>query len=478
LALRALAAMANLAVVAIGVLLVACSAGGGDKSSGAGASSSTGATGSGQGGGIMLGTGGTTSLGGQLSSSCDDPKSTKVSGTVFSPAGNLPLYNVVVYVPVPGETQAPIAEGASCDKCSGSQARGVAVALTDEAGRFTLEGVPEGDDVPLVIQVGKWRREVTIPRVAACTTTTLDDPELTRLPRTQSEGHLPKIAMVTGHSDSLECLLRKLGIDDAEFTLDSGPGRVNMFHGCASKSGVLGANTLSAKLGGGTFPDAVTSLYANPSKLAGYDMLVLSCEGHGCDEQKTAENGATLKGYADAGGRILFDHMHFRWFVKAIEAWEQIGEFDTGDDFPDNTPFTVETGFPKGAAFSKWLVNVGASQSPGQLVIAKAQKSAKVANPELAQPWVQTSGAIQYMSVNTPVELATTPAEQCGRFIHTDLHVAGNSTSFSDQGTAFPEACDTGELTPEEKALAFMIFDLSNCVMQEDLTPEPPVVVK
>jgi hypothetical protein len=58
------------------------------------------------------------------------------------------------------------------------------------------------------------------------------------------------------------------------------------------------------------------------------------------------------------------------------------------------------------------------------------------------------------------------------------LHVAGNSTSFSDQGTAFPEACDTGELTPEEKALAFMIFDLSNCVMQEDLTPEPPVVVK
>jgi hypothetical protein len=471
--------MTKLKVAAACAMAISCSAGGGDKgSSGSGASSSMGATSSSQGGSIMLGNGGTTSLGGQISSSCDDPKSTKVSGTVFSPAGNLPLYNVVVYVPVPGETQPPIPEGATCDKCSGSTARGVAVALTDVAGKFTLEGVPEGDNVPLVIQVGKWRREVTIPHVAACTTTMLDDPQLTRLPRNQGEGHLPKIAMVTGHSDSLECLLRKLGIDDAEFSLDSGAGRVNMFHGCASKSGALGANTLSAALGGGTFPDAVTSLYKNPTKLAGYDMLMLSCEGHGCDEQKTVENGATLKGYADAGGRILFDHMHFRWFVKAIEAWEQIGEFDTGDDFPDNTPFTVETGFPKGAALAQWLVNVGASQSAGQLVIAKAQKSAKVANAPLAQPWVQTSGAIQYMSVNTPVELVTTPAEQCGRFIHTDLHVAGNSTSFSDQGTPFPDACDKGELTPEEKALAFMIFDLSNCVMQEDLTPEPPMIVK
>lgn len=429
-------------------------------------------------GGLMLGTGGGgPSLGG-VESSCADPKQTKLSGTVYSPAGNLPLYNVVVYVPIQGETQPPISEGASCDKCSGAMARGVAVTLTNEAGEFTLEGVPEGDNVPLVLQVGKWRREVTIPHVTPCTTTKIDDHDLTRLPRNQKEGHLPKIAMVTGHSDALECLLRKLGIEDSEFTLDSGAGRVNMFYGCASKSGAFGANEFSGELGGGAFPNAATSLYANPQKLGGYDMLVLSCEGHGCDDQKTAANGATLKGYADAGGRILFDHMHFRWFVKAIEAWENIGEFDTGDDFPPDTPFTVEAGFPKGAALSKWLVNVGASKTPGQLVIAKAQKSAKVANAPVAQPWVTSSGAIQYMSVNTPVEMVATPEQQCGRFIHTDLHVAGNSKSSSDQGTPFPGGCDPGELTPEEKALAFMLFDLSNCVMQENEEPRPPVVVR
>lgn len=415
---------------------------------------------------------------GPVPSSCADPKATKLSGTVYSPAGNLPLYNVVVYVPVAGEEQPAIAEGASCDQCAGSMARGWAVALTDEAGKFTLEGVPEGNDVPLVIQVGKWRREVKIPHVEPCTTTTITDPELTRLPRNRAEGHLPKIAMVTGHSDALECLLRKLGIADREFTLASAGGRVNMFHGCASKSGAFGANKFSAELGGGAFPDAVTSLYGNPTELAKYDMLVLSCEGHGCDEQKTVDNGATLKGYADAGGRILFDHMHFRWFVKAVEAWEGIGEFETGDDFPPNTPFSVETSFPKGAALAQWLVNVGASRKAGELTIAKAQQSAKKANSPIAQPWVQGAGAIQYMSVNTPVEMATTPDSQCGRFIHTDLHVAGNSTSSSDQDTPFPGGCDSGELTPEEKALAFMIFDLSSCVMREDQVPKPPVVVK
>jgi hypothetical protein len=464
-------------ILALGALALSCSAGGskGDGP-GSGATSSSGATGPGLGGSLNLPMGGTNSLGGQLPVDCSDPKSTKVSGKVFSPSGTLPLYNVVVYVPVDGEAQPEIQDGATCDKCSGSMARGVAVALTNEAGEFLLEGVPSGSDVPLVMQVGKWRREVTIPQVRACETTVIDDPELTRLPKNQSEGHIPKIAMVTGHSDSLECLLRKLGIADEEFTLDDGAGRVNMFHGCAAKSGAFGANALSPELGGGAFPDAVASLYANPTKLMGYDMLVLSCEGHGCDDQKTVENGATLQSYADAGGRILFDHMHFRWFVKAIEPWEQIGEFDTGDDFPDNTSFTVETGFPKGAAFAKWLVNTGASQTEGQLVIAKAQHSAKVANSPMAQPWVQNAGAIQYMSVNTPVDAA--PDAQCGRFIHTDLHVSGNSTSFSDQATPFPGACDTGELTPEEKALAFLIFDLSNCVMQEDLVPEPPVVVK
>jgi hypothetical protein len=467
--------------------ILACSAGGsGLNTSGSGGTGASGGSG-GAGAVVNAGTGNVVPVPTAGSSTvdpgaCGAGTTTSVHGTVYDPAGKVPLYNVLVYVPVDVNDLPAIPEGPSCDRCAGNPARAIAAALTDAEGRFTIEGVPAGS-VPLVIEVGKWRRVVEVPNVAACEQNEISDTELTRLPRNQAEGHIPRIGMVTGHSDALECLLRKIGIDDSEFTTDTGDGRVHMFYGCPQDSddgSRTGANRFAPELGGSNFSRAATTLYADPAKLDSYDMLILSCEGHSCDDEKLpyVEN---MKAYGDKGGRILFDHMHFRWLVKSDNAWESVGSFSSGDDFPSPFTFEVDSTFAKGSAFADWLVNVGASSTRGKLDILAAQYSAQSAIAPLAQRWVYTDSpeAVQYMTINTPIENAGMPDAECGRLVHTDLHVsAGTGTDSSDQDTPFPLGCSTTDLSPQEKALEFILFDLSSCVQEEGLEPTVPPIIR
>lgn len=62
----------------------------------------------------------------------------------------------------------------------------------------------------------------------------------------------------------MECLLRKIGIDDAEFTAGDGVGRVQLYRG-AGGGGVAGSSS-------------AYEFWSNEAKMSTYDVVINACE--------------------------------------------------------------------------------------------------------------------------------------------------------------------------------------------------------
>jgi hypothetical protein len=404
----------------------------------------------------------TCKMGGCVQPACPAGAATTLSGKVYDPAGKVPLYNVDVYVP--NKPLTPYTDGPACDTCSNRLSGDPIVkATTDAAGNFKLgdatADVPAGANIPLVIQVGRWRRQVTIPNVAACADTALTaDPNLTRLPRNQAEGHLPKIALTTGGADALECLLRKIGIDDSEFTPEAGAGRVNFF------AGVGGTNAYDATHGGAPFT-SVEPWWNDVANLGKYDMILHSCEGTENPKNKSMAAREALVKYADMGGRVFASHWHNYWFEHGPAPWPGIANFAHQADLAIPFTATIDTTFPKGIALADWLVNVGGSTTRGQLVIQGAQHTINTVNSGRRWIYSDTPVSVQYLDATTPMNQ---PAA-CGRVVLSDIHVStGGATAMEDSSgptKPYPTGCVTTDLSPQEKTLEFMLFDLSSCVV-------------
>ncbi len=109
---------------------------------------------------------------------CDGGPLTTLTGRVV--AGTLPKYgnpdpipNVLVYVP--NGTVKAFTKGVQCSQCGADVSGNPLVETTTGVdGTFTLTNVPVGNNIPVVIQLGRWRRQVSF-NVTGCVSTAVGD---------------------------------------------------------------------------------------------------------------------------------------------------------------------------------------------------------------------------------------------------------------------------------------------------------------
>jgi hypothetical protein len=139
--------------------------------------------------------------------------------------------------------------------------------------------------------------------------------------------------------------------------------------------------------------------------------------------------------------------------------------------------------FPKGMSLKKWMTNVNGLGQDGvasdRISIFAARFDAKVTPMNTpSQAWIASdsmgvSGSTMYFSFDTPVtnSVVVDQAQYCGRAVFSDLHVSGNPSTMDTSPP--PSGCVKVDLSPQEKALEFMLFDLSSCVIPDTVAPIP-----
>ncbi len=413
----------------------------------------------------------------QIDWGCGSSSYTTITGTVYDPAMQNPLYNAYVYVPVdPNPANLPaFSTGASCNSCSGVSLNAVAVTQTDVHGKFTLTNVPTtakapNAQIPLVVQMGKWRRVQMLSTVPDCQTTAIPNAN-SRLPQSKFDGYnnqadIPHMALASGSADPFECMMLRMGISPAEFELPGGSRRIDFYQ----------ANGLQFQGGGAPGYSQLTGSLAT---LESYDVVLLPCEGTEDDGNENYSDNVAA--YTLAGGRMFTTHYGYTWlatpnnganggsatnpvtgqpniFYKAA-TWNY-------DDSANSATGQIDTNFPKGATFETWMdglpaPNAGAVTT-GAFTINSPRHDLTSVNPAYATEWMHDtsweSPKPLSFTLNTPLGAGIGDAGAdggpavCGRVVYSDFHVStsdiigGNGSCSSNADCGYGATCSTATL--------------------------------
>lgn len=423
--------------------------------------------------------------------------------------------------------------GAPFCSCDGFYPAIVASTVTDAKGHFTIQNAPFGT-LAIAVQTGKWRMVYSNLNIVPCVENDIPDKQL-RLPRNSTEGNIPDIAISTGGADSLECLPLRIGVDAAEYSGGSGgTGHIHIyqgFNGAATAAGTPASSTALWNSDQDLEAHDVVLLscegqethnmtQANQQSLVDYTnnggRAFLSHYHYAWLRTGpfAADNLATWQGsnqnaeQVDPQDRTGFPGDIVTSFYEGQQMAAWLGNVGGVTPNAVATPTTCPD-----------CANV-----PGALPIFYARDNVVTLSQPPTQEWIhldpsvtQAPSATQYFSFDTPVgQAATAESQPCGRVVYSDLHVSGGPNATVPPSAAggpctgapptcypadyaqgggggggfggggggaagvVPNGCRgygdapnaaTRELSPQEKALEFMLFDLSSCLVPVNQMP-------
>jgi len=394
---------------------------------------------------------------------------TVVYGKVTAPNGVDPIREAIVYVPSSGMPEEFPGE-VSCEVCN-SPIGGTPVtqAITGIDGTFELRRVPVTDGTPIVIQKGRWRKTTRI-QVNKCERQALSA-EDARLPRSQNEGGIPRMAVAVGNWDAIECVLRGVGLSDQEFSAPNGSGTVHLYDNRVDGDGAPGGVN-------------VRQLLTNLTKMKQYNLIFLNCSDDTnsaslLNDPKVRKN---LVDYVAAGGRMYVTDWSYDFVGQPPEFAPYIC-FNDDKPCTDLSPhgrFSATGAFRTGSVNPLWAEidqshlggrNLAAwmsmlpDPSPGGKVKVVDDVGSWVLMRQTAQDqtkypsttWLWGTIKGQRRPVTVTFDYPATQA--CGKVLYATYH----TREHSDSGL-FPAYCPKTKLIAQEQVLEYLIFEISSCI--------------
>ena len=386
---------------------------------------------------------------------CPGQEST-INGAVLAPNQTDPVAGATVFIPseVP-ELFPPTVQCEVCGSLGGAEKWWVTTSAFN--GRFSLTGVCPGHR-PLILQNGRFRRLVYVD-VPAGGTVELTAAQ-TRLPRKNQESNLtdavPRIAVATGDYDKMECVLRKIGLDDSA---------IDLYEDSTMKISPSKLPTFGA-------------LVNDVNKMKTYNIIFINCTDAAYEDELTKSSvRQNITDYIQSGGRFYVTDWSYAW-IEQVEAFSPEIDFEPGPwgSTPEKKDaakigkdgLTVQAAL-KDAQLQQWLSLFPGAVTNGTALIQHFLGGWVMmhAPGTDVKVWVEgqvSSDPASGVNVNGVRPLTVTfNFKNCGKILFTSYHTEGRE----DEGyvpQAFPAYCGTGTSSPQDHILEYLIYDIANCV--------------